>query len=140
MKKTVYISETNLERLEKIKEKYGFSSESQVINYLIAREDEEPEKRVAEAVRKELEENYLQKDRIKWATQVAEQNTIILLDAVNTLLHREKIDHCISVNFSASPVIQESQEKLKERIKYFKQKSDDRKSRGKTYKGSKLTP
>ena len=133
MKKTLYISESNVQLLEQIKGKYGFTSASQVVNYLITKEAEGTEKQIAEAVRKELEEQYIQKDRLKWATQVAEQNTIVLLDAINTLLHQEKIDHCIGVDLLPSPVIAESQERLKDRIRYFKQKSDDRRSRGKMY-------
>ena len=139
VKKTVYISESNNAALKELKETYGFSSESDAVNYLIANAQDHPEKKIAQAVRKELEENYLEKDRIKWASQTAEQNTIIILDAINTILHKEKIRTCISVEVAPSPVVTQSRERIRERIHYFKQKSDERKREGKT-RGSGMTP
>ena len=56
VKKTVYISESNNAALKELKETYGFSSESDAVNYLIANAQDHPEKKIAQAVRKELEE------------------------------------------------------------------------------------
>lgn len=45
VKKTVYISESNNTALKELKETYGFSSESDAVNYLIANAQEHPEKK-----------------------------------------------------------------------------------------------
>ncbi|WP_346663746.1 hypothetical protein [uncultured Merdimonas sp.] len=129
--KIFYIEEENLKKVDELKVQLGFSSGSQVINYLISQTQESQEKRIAQAVRKELEENYLPKERIRWGVQTAEQNSMILLDAMNTILHKEQLQICIPVEFVPSPVIKESQERIKEKVRYFKQKSDERKSKGK---------
>ncbi len=53
-----------------------------------------------------------------------------ILDVLNTLLHKEKLSTCIDVDFAPSPVVEQSKERIKKRIHYFKQKSDERKSKG----------
>lgn len=130
--KLFYIEESNLSIIKTLKEDLGLSSESQVINYLLKQAVEQPamEQRIAVAVRKELEENYLSKERIRWGVQTAEQNSMVILDVLNTLLHKEKLSTCIDVDFAPSPVVEQSKERIKKRIHYFKQKSDERKSKG----------
>lgn len=130
--KLFYIEESNLSIIKSLQEDLGLSSESQVINYLLKQAVEQPamEQRIAVAVRKELEENYLSKDRIRWGVQTAEQNSMVILDVLNTLLHKEKLSTCIDVDFAPSPVVEQSKERIKKRIHYFKQKSDERKSKG----------
>ena len=130
--KLFYIEESNLSIIKSLQEDLGLSSESQVINYLLKRAVEQPamEQRIAVAVRKELEENYLSKERIRWGVQTAEQNSMVILDVLNTLLHKEKLSTCIDVDFAPSPVVEQSKERIKKRIHYFKQKSDERKSKG----------
>ena len=130
--KLFYIEESNLSIIKSLQEDLGLSSESQVINYLLKQAVEQPamEHRIAVAVRKELEENYLSKERIQWGVQTTEQNSMVILDVLNTLLHKEKLSTCIDVDFAPSPVVEQSKERIKKRIHYFKQKSDERKSKG----------
>ena len=130
--KLFYIEESNLSIIKSLQEDLGLSSESQVINYLLKQAVEQPamEQRIAVAVRKELEENYLSKERIRWGVRTAEQNSMVILDVLNTLLHKEKLSTCIDVDFAPSPVVEQSKERIKKRIHYFKQKSDERKSKG----------
>lgn len=130
--KLFYLEESNLIILKKLQEELKLSSGSQVINYLLKQAAEQPamEEKIAIAVRKELEENYLSKERIRWGVQTAEQNSMIILDVLNTLLHKEKLSTCIDIDFAPSPVIEQSKERIKRRIHYFKQKSDERKSKG----------
>lgn len=127
-RKTFGLTEKNVEILKKIKDEKGFTTDSQVINYLLSKEEVPPEKQIAIAVREELEKNYIQPQRLRWSTQTAEQNSIIILDVLNTWLQKNDIGDCISVEFAAAPVIQQSKSIIKERIAYFKQKSDERKS------------
>ena len=130
--KLFYIEESNLSIIKSLQEDLGLSSESQVVNYLLKQAVEQPamEHRIAVAVRKELEENYLSKERIQWGVQTTEQNSMVILDVLNTLLHKEKLSTCIDVDFAPSPVVEQSKERIKKRIHYFKQKSDERKSKG----------
>ena len=130
--KLFYLEESNLIILKKLQEELKLSSGSQVINYLLKQAAEQPamEEKIAIAVRKELEENYLSKERIRCGVQTAEQNAMIILDVLNTLLHKEKLSTCIDIDFAPSPVIEQSKERIKRRIHYFKQKSDERKSKG----------
>ena len=130
--KLFYIEKSNLSIIKSLQEDLGLSSESQVINYLLKQAVEQPamEHRIAVAVRKELEENYLSKERIRWGVQTTEQNSMVILDVLNTLLHKEKLSTCIDVDFAPSPVVEQSKERIKKRIHYFKQKSDERKSKG----------
>lgn len=124
--KLFYLEESNLIILKKLQEELKLSSGSQVINYLLKQAAEQPamEEKIAIAVRKELEENYLSKERIRWGVQTAEQNSMIILDVLNTLLHKEKLSTCIDIDFAPSPVIEQSKERIKRRIHYFKQKSE----------------
>lgn len=122
-----YIAEENEKILNELQAKLGFTTSSQVINYLLSKENEAWEEKIAIAVRKELEQNYLQKERMKWAVQTAEQNSIVLLDAVNTILHSKQLSTCIGCDFAPSPVISQSRKNLKDKIQHFKQKSDERK-------------
>lgn len=77
--KLFYIEESNLSIIKSLQEDLGLSSESQVINYLLKQAVEQPamEHRIAVAVRKELEENYLSKERIQWGVQTTEQNSMV---------------------------------------------------------------
>ena len=129
IRKCIQITETNNEVLKNLKKELSFSSESQVINYLIQNSAKSLEERIAKAVIQEMNDSYLYKERLKWSLQTAEQNSIILLDAVNTLLHNENLNTCITTDFLPNEVITQSKNNLKEKITHFKQKSDDRKAK-----------
>ena len=78
-------------------------------------------------MRKELEDNYLPKERIRWGVQTAEQNTIVMMDVLNSLLWMLNAKNCYRVGEITHPVIKESKDELKKMIAYFKQKSDEKK-------------
>ena len=126
--KCISLADEDMIQLKKIREQYGLKSDSQVISFLLQKTKME-NKEIAETVRSELEEHYLPKERIRWGVQTAEQNSIILLDAMNTLLWMLDGKDCIMADDLPHPVIKQSKEKLKEKIAYFKQKSDERKSK-----------
>lgn len=96
------------------KEKYGFKSDGQTVSYLIHKHEQGFEE-LAVAVRKELEENYLPKERIRWGVQTAEQNTIMMMDVLNTLLWLFNAKNCYRVGEITHPVIKESKDELKKR-------------------------
>lgn len=127
-RKDLYLSEEMDERFRAIKKKHNLKSDGQTVSYLIQKYDEDKEE-LAMAIRKELEENYLPKERIRWGVQTAEQNSVMILDALNTLLWMMNAKKCYRADEIIHPVIKESQEELKRKIAYFKQKSDERKSK-----------
>ena len=53
-KKSFYIAEENEKILNELQTKLGFTTSSQVINYLLSKENEAWEEKIAIAVRKEL--------------------------------------------------------------------------------------
>lgn len=126
--KCIYLSEEDISILKTIRSEQGLKSDSQVVSWLIRKSTQNQEE-LAKVIRKELEENYLPKERIRWGVQTAEQNSIVLLDAMNTLLHMLNAKGCISTEVAAHPVIEQSQKALKKKIAYFKQKSDERKNK-----------
>lgn len=127
-RKSIYLSPEVSERFSEIKKKHSLKSDGQTVSYLIQKYDEDKEE-LAMAIRKELEENYLPKERIRWGVQTAEQNSVMILDALNTLLWMMNAKKCYRADEIIHPVIKESQEELKRKIAYFKQKSDERKSK-----------
>lgn len=126
--KCIYLSEEDFLLLKSIRKEQGLQSDSQVVSWLLCRAAQE-QKELAKVIREELEENYLPKERMRWGVQTAEQNSIVLLDAMNTLLHMLNASSCISVEVAPHPVIKQSQETLKKKIAHFKQMSDERKSK-----------
>ena len=126
--KCIHLSEEDVTLLNSIKKKYGFKSDGQTVSYLIHKHEQGFEE-LAVAVRKELEENYLPKERIRWGVQTAEQNTIMMMDVLNILLWLFNAKNCYRVGEITHPVIKESKDELKKKIAHFKQKSDERKSK-----------
>lgn len=126
MRKGIYFSEEDAELLRKKKQELGLKTDSAVVSYLL---HQDIQGNIAVAVREELEKNYLPKERIRWGVQTAEQNSIILLDAVNTLLTMMKADVCIPAEISPNKAVEQSQQRLKEKLAYFKQKKADRESK-----------
>lgn len=133
MRKCISISDHDLELLEHCKKENGLTSDSATISFLLNKHLTEKEE-LAVVIRQELEKNYLPAQRIRWGVQTAEQNTILLLDAINSLLWLFNAKECFRTEQFMHPVIQESQDALKEKIAYFKQQSDDRKSKQGTQK------
>lgn len=126
MRKGIYFSEEDAELLRKKKQELGLKTDSAVISYLL---HQDIQGNIAVAVREELEKNYLPKERIRWGVQTAEQNSIVLLDAINTLLTMMKADVCIPAEISPNKAVEQSQQRLKEKLAYFKQKKADRESK-----------
>lgn len=124
--KCIHLSEEDVRILNSIKKNYGFKSDGQTVSYLIHKHEQGYED-LAVAVRKELEDNYLPKERIRWGVQTVEQNTIVTMDVLNSLLWMLNAKNCYRVGEITHPVIKESKDELKKMIAHFKQKSDEKK-------------
>ncbi len=131
-----YMSDETFDLLEKFARENAFSSNTSAIEYLIMHSQDNLEEKIAVAVREELDKKYMQKERLRWGLQTAEQNSIVILDAVNTLLYMfdpninmQDMKTLMPAETVPHPLIKQSRGIIKERIAYFKQKSDDRKRR-----------
>lgn len=128
MKKDFYLSEEDYQMLKECRSQNGLRSDSQVLPFLL-RQYQNSRKEIVTDIRLELEQNYLPKERIRFGVQAAEQNSTVLLDAVNTLLHMFNAKDCIPVQVAPHPVITQSRAAVKKQIAKAKQRKDERKSK-----------
>lgn len=70
-------------------------------------------------------------ERLRWATRTSEENSIFLLDAVNTILVNDNIKDGVPVEVYMHPVIATSKANHKRKVEHFKQAKDDRNFRKK---------
>lgn len=132
VRKIFNLKQKEMDILEKIRIEHGFKSDTAALHFMFDRYRElVDQKKLLEMVVEEALKQYEEKciglhERLRWATRVAEQNSIMLLDAVNTILINNEIEDCVPVELIESPVIQESRRAMKEKIAYFKQKRDHR--------------
>ncbi|MCQ2510851.1 MAG: MSL1 family protein [Lachnospiraceae bacterium] len=130
MKKTFDLSETTLQQIELIRVEKGFATTKQTLEFIIqAYPSINLEEAFADAVVKALDKKYVSKERLRWSLQTAEQNTIVILDILNTYLLRNHIDKGIPVDVLPSPVIENSRNRIKEKLAHFKQQADDKKAK-----------
>lgn len=125
-----------LEQLKSIMEDKGFYSIKETIEYILGRYNEminlenvikERDKRLADDLFARFEEKYNNNIvSIKSASKNIEKNSVLLLDAMNTILINEDYETCHPVDFIKSPVIEKSEERYKERISNLKQKKDNK--------------
>ena len=130
MRKQFDLSDEAISVIRSVQEQHGFKSERLAVEYILRNFDtREADEKIADAVVKKLDTDYIQRDRLKWSTQTAEQNSIILLDCLNTLLFSMNIQDIVPVDSAPSPVIRNSKTRIKERLAWFKQQSDERKAK-----------
>ena len=130
MRKQFDLSDEAISVIRSVQEQHGFKSERLAVEYILRNFDtREADEKIADAVVKKLDTDYIQRDRLKWSTQTAEQNSIILLDCLNTLLFSMNIQDIVPVDEAPSPVIRNSKTRIKEKIAWFKQQSDERKAK-----------
>ena len=120
IRKNIYFDEKEYEKLQDMKLKHGLKSDSAAVNFLL--ESGDFTQNIAREVIREMEENYMKSERLKWATKTAEQNSVLLLDSINTILNALKVSKLISVDEQESPVIKESRKKLDKKIENRKQR------------------
>lgn len=133
MNKLFIIEDKHLEILNKVKTEKFFKSDSETIRFILEEYNRtiKKEKSEDEFIEKLLEayhrKYYKLFERLRWASQTAEKNSTLLLDAVNTILLLNDIDDGVMTDTFISPVLEMSNNAYKEKIAYFKQMKDDRK-------------
>lgn len=132
-RKEYVLPEEIIESILKVKEEEGYKSEVAALIHIIKSYEEK--KSITEEVRcisEEITDTMIQKnkawmERVRWATKTAEVNSQILIDAINTMLLIQGVKYCSHIEYDKSPVIEQSEAKIKERISHFKQEKDNRK-------------
>ena len=121
-----------IDTISKVKADKEFKNDSATLRYIIQEyQKNEQQKENDAALISGLLESYNQKyyalfERLRRASQTAEMNTTILLDAINTILIKDDVRESILREAIQAPVIADSQNAYKEKIAYFKQQKDDR--------------
>ena len=132
MKKIFDLSEEEVALLDKVKEEKKLISQVSALRYILKSYEEKEDKRklIEEAISVYETEMKGFHERLKWSTTMSERNTIMLLDAVNTILFSQGVDNCIPIEDIEHPVLARSREILKKKLAHFKQQKDDRKRKG----------
>lgn len=137
MRKEFLLDPEEVDFVKAIKKKEGLRSESEALRWILEeyQKQEETEMMIDSVVRKAFQEEKegerILLERIRWAAQTAEQNSIQMIDAMNTILTTGKLkgDACIFTEVHEHPVLRDSRERIKQRIAHFKQAKDDREKR-----------
>lgn len=127
------LDEKEIQFLNTVREEYNLVSESAALHFVLEeyKKLREEEVLISKAIKKHEEENIGLHERLRWSTRTSEQNTITILDILNTILLKNNITECVPVDVIESPVITTSKKQMKEKLAYFKQQKDDRKNKNK---------
>lgn len=119
------LSDESVKKLHQIMEEKMIKTETAAIEFLIESYggDEELAEKIVDTL---FERDKAFRERIRWATRTAETNTYMLLDGLNTILLDRGNEYCSHIEVTMSPVLKQSQDKIKERLAHFKQEKDNR--------------
>lgn len=120
VRKNIYFKDEEYKKLQEIKEEYGLKSDSAAVIFLL--KSGSLTEKLSKAVVQEMEENYMNSKRLRYATKTAEENSELLLDAINTILYAMKLNELIPVEQQESHIIKESRKRLDEKIESRKQR------------------
>lgn len=126
MKKHYNLPEQTVNIIHKVMEEKNFKYEVDAVIFIIGHYAQN--KFFKDETLKAFDEKY--KDlftRLRLATRTAEQNSIVLLDAVNTLLYEFQSAKLLmpAEEGTIHPVISSSKANLKEKINSYKQRKDN---------------
>ena len=125
IRKHFRLSEASIIKLHEIMEDKNIKTETAAIEFLI--EGYGKNKELADEIVDTLfERDKAFRERVRWATRAAETNTYMLLDGLNTILLDRGNEYCSHIEVTMSPVLKQSQDKIKERLAHFKQEKDNR--------------
>ena len=121
MQKNFNLSETDIEVLRQIKQDIPeVNSEVDAVRFLI--------RRYGKDRKEEVKLNHIldEDSRIRKTHMMDEQNTEMVLDVLNTLLFREKVQEVVLKDEIENQVISKSRENIRNKIAHNKQKKDFR--------------
>lgn len=126
MRKHYDLMNSHIKIIHEVMEEEGFRFEVDALRFIIV--NYKKNKDAAEEVVKAFDEKY--KDlftRLRLATRTSEQNSIVLLDAINTLLFEFQNAKMLmpAEEGTIHPVVSSSKANLKEKINSYKQRKDN---------------
>lgn len=128
--KLFQLKESDIEVLRRVKEEYKFSSDVAALRYIINEYSKNIE--LVDSISERLkEDNRKFNERLRWATRTAEENSIMILDAVNLILHLNGNKQLLSFEEDPAVSLLESQARYKKKIAHFKQAKDNRERKNK---------
>lgn len=133
MIKKYIIEEKHADIINHVREEQHLKNDSAAIRFILdeyeknSKEKENDMQRIEVFLEAYHKKYYSMFERLRWASQVSEMNTTMILDAVNTMLITQDIENPVLTEAYLSPVLDVSKSSYKEKIAYFKQKKDDRK-------------
>ena len=136
-RKNFRLTTEHIDFIDKVKMDNGLKTENAAMIFILEEyarrvEQSKSNQELAELVSKQIQsDNSKILERLKWATETSEKNSIYILDCINTMLFNQNIYDCTTVDFMESPVIKVSRETYKEKLDHFKQAKEDRKLRKK---------
>ena len=133
MRKNFIIDESHISVLRRVQDENNLSNLSETVRFVIEQYEENcKQKEKDDALMNRFLEAFHEKyytlfERLRWASQMSEKNSTIILDAINTLLFVQNVNDVILADSLQTPVVRESTEIYKSKIAHFKQKKDERK-------------
>ncbi|MGF6376724.1 hypothetical protein M2140_001802 [Clostridiales Family XIII bacterium PM5-7] len=124
------LPEQIIEIINEVKEERGLKSEVAALTFIVA-EYASRQSLSDEIVSTFNKTNKAWMERLRWGVQTAEQNSQVLMDAVNTILNQNDYEYCAHIEVLKNPVISQSEDKIKDRIAHFKQEKDNRSRKNK---------
>lgn len=130
--KHINISSDDVVVFEKVKSDQKLKTDAAVLKYLLnmymEKMDEDiRNQKLVDMFMEAFSKNYYAFfERLRWATRTSEENSIFLLDAVNTILVNDNIKDGVPVEVYMHPVIATSKANHKRKVEHFKQAKDDR--------------
>ena len=93
IRKTYNMKDTEIIFLEQIRQEQKLGSEIAALHFVLKEYQtlREEEVLISKAIKKHEEENIGLHERLRWSTRTSEQNTITILDILNTILLKNNI-------------------------------------------------
>lgn len=139
MKKIFNLEPELIEIIQRVKTEKNLGTEVKALSYIIRKYDDYSSRVISDQDAEKIADVFLEKyndtyykfmERLRWATQTAEVNSIIVKDVLNTMLTKAGVQHSVLCDIAMSPVIADSEAYYKKKIEHFRQKKVDRKNRG----------
>ena len=125
-----------LEHLKGVMNEKGFSSMKETIEFIYSKYvqlinleniiKERDEKLADDLFTRFIEKYHNYFVSLKCASSNMEKNSVLMLDAINTILMNEDYETCYPVDFIKSSVIEKSEERYKEKLSNLEQKKDNK--------------
>lgn len=132
-KLNVWISEKENDILENVINEHELKNVSEALRFIIKEFDNLKNQKflMKEVLNEHEHSKKAWTDRVKWASTESEKNTILILDAINTMLFAKNVEGYVPASRYPAKAISESKKEYDEKMDHFKQAKHDRENRTK---------